>query len=78
TGQVGHSLLGTDAFQEADIRGITMPVTKHNYMITDPNDIPRAEPILPARVTGPVLLDATTMPSPPSAPTAPTSSRPSS
>ena len=42
TGQVGRSLLGTDAFQEADIRGITMPVTKHNFMVTDPNDIPKA------------------------------------
>ena len=42
TGQVGHTLLGTDAFQEADIRGITLPVTKHNIMVTDPNDIPAA------------------------------------
>ncbi|WJZ02438.1 acetolactate synthase large subunit [Corynebacterium freiburgense] len=42
TGQVGHTLLGTDAFQEADIRGITMPITKHNFMVTDPNDIPAA------------------------------------
>lgn len=42
TGQVGHTLLGTDAFQEADIRGITLPVTKHNFMVTDPNDIPAA------------------------------------
>ena len=42
TGQVGRSLLGTDAFQEADIRGITMPVTKHNFMVTDPDDIPKA------------------------------------
>ncbi|WP_151530310.1 MULTISPECIES: acetolactate synthase large subunit [Corynebacterium] len=61
TGQVGHSLLGTDAFQEADIRGITMPVTKHNYMITDPNDIPRAFAeayhIATTGRPGPVLLD---------------------
>ena len=42
TGQVGHTLLGTDAFQEADIRGITLPVTKHNFMVTDTNDIPAA------------------------------------
>ena len=42
TGQVGSPLIGTDAFQEADIRGITMPVTKHNLMVTDPYDIPRA------------------------------------
>lgn len=42
TGQVGRPLLGTDAFQEADIRGVTMPVTKHNFMVTDANEIPRA------------------------------------
>ena len=42
TGQVPSAAIGTDAFQEADIRGVTMPVTKHNYLITDPDDIPRA------------------------------------
>lgn len=42
TGQVASGAIGTDAFQEADIRGITMPVTKHNFLITDPKDIPRA------------------------------------
>jgi len=42
TGQVPGPAIGTDAFQEADIRGITMPFTKHNYLITDPADIPRA------------------------------------
>ena len=42
TGQVPGPAIGTDAFQEADIRGVTMPVTKHNYLITDPADIPRA------------------------------------
>lgn len=42
TGQVGSSLLGTDAFQEADIRGVTMPVTKHNYIVTHPEEIPEA------------------------------------
>jgi len=42
TGQVSAPAIGTDAFQEADIRGVTMPVTKHNYLITDPADIPRA------------------------------------
>ncbi len=42
TGQVAAAAIGTDAFQEADIRGITMPVTKHNFLITDPRDIPRA------------------------------------
>ena len=40
TGQVGSSMIGTDAFQEADIRGITMPITKHNIMVTDVNEIP--------------------------------------
>ena len=42
TGQVPGPAIGTDAFQEADIRGVTMPVTKHNYLITNPADIPRA------------------------------------
>src|SRR5690625_679902 len=41
TGQVASSAIGTDAFQEADISGITMPVTKHNFLVTDPADIPR-------------------------------------
>lgn len=41
TGQVGRGLIGTDAFQEADISGITMPITKHNFLITDGADIPR-------------------------------------
>ena len=42
TGQVGANLLGSDAFQEADIRGVTMPITKHNFMVTRPEDIPAA------------------------------------
>ena len=42
TGQVNAAAIGTDAFQEADIRGITMPVTKHNFLITDAKDISRA------------------------------------
>ncbi|WP_291476347.1 acetolactate synthase large subunit [Corynebacterium sp.] len=42
TGQVGTHLLGTDGFQEADIRGITMPITKHSFMVTRPEDIPAA------------------------------------
>lgn len=42
TGQVGKGLLGTDAFQEADIRGVTMPITKHNFMVTSPEEIPSA------------------------------------
>jgi len=41
TGQVGASMIGTDAFQEADIVGITLPVTKHNFLVTDADDIPR-------------------------------------
>ncbi|NBV90481.1 MAG: acetolactate synthase large subunit, partial [Actinobacteria bacterium] len=42
TGQVSGPAIGTDAFQEADIRGITMPITKHNYLVTDPREIPKA------------------------------------
>lgn len=61
TGQVGASLIGTDAFQEADIVGITLPVTKHNYLVTDPDDIPRtiaeAFHIASSGRPGPVLVD---------------------
>ncbi len=61
TGQVGASMIGTDAFQEADIRGITMPITKHNFLVTDPDDIPRviAEAFYIASTgrPGPVLVD---------------------
>lgn len=61
TGQVGSTLLGTDAFQEADIRGITMPVTKHNFMVTDANDIPQALAeafhLAATGRPGPVLVD---------------------
>ena len=42
TGQVHSASIGSDAFQEADIRGITMPITKHNYLVTNADDIPRA------------------------------------
>ncbi|GAA5139014.1 acetolactate synthase large subunit [Pseudonocardia adelaidensis] len=42
TGQQSRPLIGTDAFQEADITGITMPVTKHNMLVTDPAEIPQA------------------------------------
>ncbi|MGA7052785.1 MAG: acetolactate synthase large subunit [Mycobacterium sp.] len=41
TGQVGRSLIGTDAFQEADISGITMPITKHNFLVRAGDEIPR-------------------------------------
>jgi acetolactate synthase-1/2/3 large subunit len=61
TGQVPSAAIGTDAFQEADIRGITMPFTKHNYLITDPQDIPRAIAeafyIASSGRPGPVLVD---------------------
>ncbi len=63
TGQVGSAAIGTDAFQEADIRGITMPITKHNYLITDPAQIPRAIAeafhIASTGRPGPVLVDIT-------------------
>ncbi|PKH44309.1 acetolactate synthase, large subunit [Nocardioides alpinus] len=61
TGQVGASMIGTDAFQEADIRGITMPITKHNFLVTDPADIPariaEAFHIASTGRPGPVLVD---------------------
>ncbi|AFC44894.1 acetolactate synthase [Mycobacterium intracellulare] len=41
TGQVGRTLIGTDAFQEADISGITMPITKHNFLVRSGNEIPQ-------------------------------------
>ena len=41
TGQVGRPMIGTDGFQEADICGITMPITKHNFLVTDPAEIPQ-------------------------------------
>ncbi|WP_281354199.1 acetolactate synthase large subunit [Phytoactinopolyspora halotolerans] len=61
TGQVASAAIGTDAFQEADIRGITMPITKHNYLVTDPAEIPRtiaeAFHIASTGRPGPVLVD---------------------
>ncbi|TDD13729.1 acetolactate synthase large subunit [Nonomuraea diastatica] len=61
TGQVASGSIGTDAFQEADISGITMPITKHNFLITDPADIPRtimeAFHIASTGRPGPVLVD---------------------
>ncbi|CAN0364509.1 unnamed protein product, partial [Phaeothamnion confervicola] len=61
TGQVPAAAIGTDAFQEADIRGITMPITKHNFLVTDPADIPRriaeAFHIASTGRPGPVLVD---------------------
>ncbi|HVF06317.1 MAG TPA: thiamine pyrophosphate-binding protein, partial [Frankiaceae bacterium] len=61
TGQVPSTSIGTDAFQEADIVGITMPITKHNYLVQDAADIPRtiAEAFHLASTgrPGPVLVD---------------------
>ena len=61
TGQVPGPAIGTDAFQEADIRGVTMPITKHNYLITNPDDIPNAIAeafyIASTGRPGPVLVD---------------------
>jgi len=61
TGQVPSAAIGTHAFQEADIRGITMPITKHNYLVTDAAQIPRtiaeAFHIAATGRPGPVLVD---------------------
>jgi len=61
TGQVPSAAIGTDAFQEADIRGITMPITKHNYLVTNPDEIPRAIAeafyLAGSGRPGPVLVD---------------------
>lgn len=61
TGQVPSKAIGTDAFQEADIRGITFPITKHNYLVTNPADIPKAIHeafhIASTGRPGPVLVD---------------------
>ncbi|MFI6597967.1 acetolactate synthase large subunit [Nonomuraea sp. NPDC050536] len=61
TGQVASAAIGTDAFQEADISGITMPITKHNFLVTDAADIPRtimeAFHIASTGRPGPVLVD---------------------
>jgi acetolactate synthase-1/2/3 large subunit len=63
TGQVGSRLIGTDAFQEIDITGITLPVTKHNYLVTSAGDVARSvrEAFLIAKSgrPGPVLIDIT-------------------
>ncbi|HTW02505.1 MAG TPA: thiamine pyrophosphate-binding protein, partial [Streptosporangiaceae bacterium] len=61
TGQVSTSLIGTDGFQEADISGITYPITKHNFLITKPEDIARtigeAFHLASTGRPGPVLVD---------------------
>ncbi|WP_135611316.1 acetolactate synthase large subunit [Methanococcoides sp. AM1] len=61
TGQVPSSMIGNDAFQEANITGITMPITKHNYLVQDAKDLPRiikeAFHIASTGRPGPVLID---------------------
>ncbi len=61
TGNVASSLIGTDAFQEADVYGITLPVTKHNYLVKSVEEIPRviaeAFHIASSGRPGPVLID---------------------
>ncbi len=61
TGQVPSAAIGTDAFQEADICGITLPITKHNFLVKDAGDIPRtiaeAFHIALTGRPGPVLVD---------------------
>jgi acetolactate synthase-1/2/3 large subunit len=61
TGNVASTFIGTDAFQEADITGITMPITKHSYLVRDVEDLPRiiheAFHIANTGRKGPVLID---------------------
>src|SRR5215468_8919198 len=61
TGQTPTFNLGKDAFQEADVTGITYPVVKHSYLVTDPNEIPRivseAFYLATSGRPGPVLID---------------------
>ncbi len=61
TGQVPSHAIGTDAFQEADIRGITMPITKHNFLVIDADEIPQriaeAFHLAASGRPGPVLVD---------------------
>jgi acetolactate synthase I/II/III large subunit len=63
TGQVFSTVMGTDAFQEVDIVGITMPITKHSFLVTDPADVPAtlaaAYQIATTGRPGPVLVDVT-------------------
>jgi acetolactate synthase I/II/III large subunit len=63
TGQVGSKLIGSDAFQETDITGITLPITKHNYLVTRPEDIApslrEAFHVAASGRPGPVLVDIT-------------------
>ena len=61
TGQVANPLIGTDAFQEVDVFGMTLPIVKHSYLVRDVNDLPRiiheACSIAMSGRPGPVLVD---------------------
>src|SRR4029450_3910890 len=61
TGQVGSHLMGTDAFQEVDIFGITLPIVKHSYVVRSPDDVPavfaEAFALAQSGRPGPVLID---------------------
>ena len=63
TGQVGSKLIGSDAFQETDITGVTLPITKHNYLISRAQDVARtvkeAFYVAKSGRPGPVLIDIT-------------------
>ena len=63
TGQVGSRVIGTDAFQETDVTGVTLPITKHNYLVSDVDDVAPTihEALYVARSgrPGPVLVDIT-------------------
>ena len=63
TGQVGSKLIGSDAFQETDITGVTLPITKHNYLVTHANQVARtireAFYVASSGRPGPVLVDIT-------------------
>src|SRR6202142_2898919 len=63
TGQVGSKLIGSEAFQETDITGVTLPITKHNYLVTNASEVARTirEAFYVARSgrPGPVLVDIT-------------------
>ena len=77
TGQVGSKLIGSDAFQETDITGITLPITKHNYLVTTAEDVaPENRPSVssatdsprPAPMIAAVTASISRMPGPPAGP----------
>ena len=61
TGQVNQNMIGRGAFQETDIIGVTLPIVKHSYLVTDVNDIPRivkeAFHVAQSGRPGPVVID---------------------